>query len=101
MGKTSLVLALMALCLVGCHSPEVHDDKINDRVKACSAGFSEETQASLHASLNTLSLSGDISPDFKQETKSIIFSQLAETDRLKAYEDYISCVESDWNKNPQ
>lgn len=85
----------------GCNSPEVSDGKINDRVKACSAGFSEEVRASLHASLDKADLAGDISPSIKQETRSIIFSQLPEADRLRGYEDYIACVEKDWNHDQQ
>lgn len=96
-----LTVTASAIFLVGCHSPEVSDIKINDRVKACSAGFSEDTQTALHASANKLTLEGGASSDFKQETKSIIFSQLPDGDRLKAYEDYIACVENDWNKEPQ
>lgn len=87
--------------VTGCRTPDLEDTKINDRVKACSAGFSEETRASLHASIDKANLSGDITPEMKEETRSIIFSQLPESDRLKGYEDYIACVEKDWNRDAQ
>ena len=96
-----VAVGIAAITLIGCRSPDVGDNKINDRVKACSAGFSQETRASLHAQIDKASLAGDITPEIKEETRSIIFSQLAESDRLKGYEDYIACVEKDWNHDPQ
>lgn len=89
---------LISLLLLGCHSPEVSDAKINDRVKACSAGFSEGLQASLHASANKAALSGEFGGEFHEETKSLIISELPESDKLKGYEDYIKCVQTKWNK---
>lgn len=92
------VMLIVSLILTGCDgSPDIRDGVINDRVKACSAGFSNETGASLNASLDKASLKGDLSGDFKHETKSSIFSEIPGKDRIKAYEDYISCIEKNWN----
>lgn len=89
---------LVSIFMMGCHSPEVSDTKINDRVKACSAGFSEGVQASLHAAANKAALSGELGGEFHEETKSLIISELPEGDKLKGYEDYIACVKTEWNK---
>lgn len=84
--------------LASCNdSSDIKDSMINDRVKACSAGFSRENGAALSASLDKASLKGDLSGNFKEETKSIIFSEIPDADRVKAYEDYISCIEKNWN----
>lgn len=88
---------VFVLLMSGCHSPEVSDTKVNDRVKACSAGFSDSLRASLHASVNKTAISGDMGGEFQEETRSIIFSELAESDRIRGYEDYIACVEKNWN----
>ena len=93
--KKSIVL--VGIMLSGCSSPNIENQCLNDRVKACSAGFSQETQAALHASLEKAKLQGELSGDVKQETRSMIFSQMAEKDKLKAYEDYIKCIEKHWN----
>jgi hypothetical protein len=89
---------LVALFLSGCiNSPEIQNDNLNDRVKACSAGFSENVQANLNASIDKAQLRGQIDGGIKEETRSIIFSQIPDVDRLKAYEDYIGCIERNWN----
>lgn len=87
----------LPILILGCNSPEVSDIKVNDRVKACSAGFSEGMQAALHASANKASLSADLTGEFKEETRSIIISELPDADKLKGYEDYIKCVQTNWN----
>lgn len=101
MSKFSFILlgspVLLSLLVIGCHSPEVRDSRVNDRVKACSAGFSESVRASLHASVNKTAISGEGGAELQEETRSIIFSELAEIDRLRGYEDYIACVEKNWN----
>lgn len=89
---------ILSILLIACNSPDVSDVKINDRVKACSGGFSEGVQSSLHASLNKSVLEGGLDGGFKQEARSLIFSELPESDRLKGYEDYLKCVETNWNK---
>ena len=89
---------VVASTLMGCHSPDVSDNKINDRVKACSAGFSEGVRASLHACANKAALSGGLDGEFHEETKSLIISELPDGDKIKGYEDYIACVKTEWNK---
>lgn len=98
---TAIILGfptVFSILLFGCASPDVSDVKINDRVKACSGGFSEGIQSSLNASLNKNALEGGVHADFKQEARSLIFSELPESDRLRGYEDYLKCVETNWNK---
>ena len=52
--------------LIGCtRSPDVQYQKLNDRVKACSAGFSEQLQGSLQASINKAALNGDLDASVK------------------------------------
>lgn len=85
------------LLMCGCSSPDIQDQHLNDRVKACSAGFSESTCLGLHASLNRAALQGGINSDIREETKSMIFNEIPDGDKLKCYEDYINCVESNWN----
>lgn len=93
----TVLAGIMILSIAACESPNIKDSILNDRVKACSAGFSEETQVALNASLNKAKLSGGLSGEAKDETRSVIFSQLPDGDKLKAYEDYIGCIEKNWN----
>jgi hypothetical protein len=89
---------IASVILTGCiHSPDIQDQKINDRVKACGAGFSEALQLALNASLSKANLNGSAKSDFKEETKATIFAQMPEGDKLKSYEDYIGCIEKNWN----
>lgn len=91
------VKLLLPLLLVACSSHDIHDSVVSDRVKACSAGFSDETQAKLHASLEKAAATGGIEGDVKQETKALIFSETPIEDHIKVYEDYLKCVEDNWN----
>lgn len=97
--RNTLSLIGLLTLFSGCAgSPEIQDDHLNDRVKACAAGFSEQAQAGLHATLNKAAVSGDLSGDVKQETRGIIFSEFSNSaDKVKVYEDYISCIEKNWN----
>ncbi|MBL0942248.1 MAG: hypothetical protein IBJ00_05960 [Alphaproteobacteria bacterium] len=86
--------------LSGCaFSPDISDSRLEDRVVACSAGFERSTGASLKAAYDKIKIQGQGSLDFHEQAQSIIFSELPQKDRLKAYEDYIQCVEQDWNNN--
>jgi len=51
----------------------------------------------LHASLEKASASGTIDGDVKQETKSLIFAETPIEEHVKVYEDYLKCVEANWN----
>ena len=87
------------LILSGCaDNPNIEDRTLNDRVKACSSGFSENIKGNLDASLDKSAISGKITGETRQETKSLIFDAMPEKDRLKAYEDYIACIEKHWNQ---
>lgn len=88
---------IVSIILSACSSHDIKDSVVSDRVKACSAGFSDETQAKLHASLDKASASGDIDGDVKQETKSLIFAETPIEEHVKVYEDYLKCVEANWN----
>ncbi len=89
---------MIGIAIAGCvNSPEIEDGHLNDRVKACAAGFSEQAQAGLSASLNKAALSGSLSGEVKEETQGIIFSEVADADKVKVYEDYIACIEKNWN----
>lgn len=91
-------IAILGLFLTGCmNSPDIENKTLNDRVKACSAGFSEQIQGSLNASIEKANLNGKLDVGIKEETHSIIFSEIPEVDRLKAYEDYIGCIDKNWN----
>lgn len=87
----------VTLLLAACSSHDIQDSVVNDRVKACSAGFSDETQALLHASLEKAAATGGIYGDVKQETKALIFAETPVEDHVKVYEDYLKCVEANWN----
>jgi hypothetical protein len=87
----------ISLLLTACSSHDIQDSVVSDRVKACSAGFSDETQAKLHASLEKAAMSGSIGTDVKQETKALIFAETPVEDHVKVYEDYLACVEANWN----
>lgn len=88
----------MATLFLGCvSSADIKDETLNDRVKACGGGFSETSQASLAASLNKASLAGEGKAGIYEETKAIIFSEIDAPYRIKAYEDYITCIEKKWN----
>ena len=92
-----VIKILLPLLLAACSSHDIKDSIVSDRVKACSAGFSDETQAKLHASLEKAAASGGIEGDIKQETKSLIFAETPIEDHVKVYEDYLKCVEANWN----
>ncbi len=79
-------------------NPNIQDQTLNDRVKACSSGFSESIRGSLDASLDKSAINSKITGETRQETKSLIFDAMPEKDRLKAYEDYIVCIEKHWNQ---
>lgn len=83
--------------LTACSPHNIQDSVVSDRVKACSAGFSDETRAQLHASLEKAAASGTIDGDVKQETKSLIFAETPIEEHVKVYEDYLKCVEANWN----
>jgi len=93
----SLSLSMIcALVLTSCVNDKIQDNVVNDRVKACSAGFSEDIRAQLHASLEKTT-GGDITADIKEETQALIFQETPIDQHLAVYEDYIKCVESNWN----
>jgi hypothetical protein len=92
-----LTTLFIPILLVACSSHDIKDSVVSDRVKACSAGFSDETKAKLHASLEKTAASGSIEADVKQETKSLIFAETPIEDHVKVYEDYLKCVEANWN----
>lgn len=94
--STLVILAAMFLT-ANCASPEIQDDHLNDRVKACSGGFSVSTQGNLHACLKKVELKGGINGGILEETRSIIFSEIPENMRVQAYNDYIKCIQKDWN----
>lgn len=94
-----ILLFAGAIALVCCRGPaDIDNDLLNDRVKACSAGFSSSTRAGLHAELTKASLEGKVGGDFSEDTKSMIFAELPEQDREKGYRDYIGCIQQNWNK---
>ena len=92
-----VIKLLLPLLIAGCSSHDIHDSVVSDRVKACSAGFSDETQAKLHASLEKAAATGGIEGDVKQETKALIFAETPIEDHVKVYEDYLKCIEANWN----
>lgn len=93
----NIIALSFPILLTACSSHDIKDSIVSDRVKACSAGFSDETQAKLHASLHKASASGNVDGDVKQETKSLIFAETPIKDHVKVYEDYLKCVEANWN----
>lgn len=93
------VLSVSMICALGltaCANDKIQDSVVSDRVKACSAGFSDDLQAQLHASLSKAN-GGDLTADIKQETQALIFAETPIDQHLQVYEDYIKCVESNWN----
>lgn len=92
-----LTVLSISLLLAACSSHDIKDSVVSDRVKACSAGFSDETRAKLHASLEKAAATGGIEGDVKQETKALIFAETPIEDHVKVYEDYLACVEANWN----
>jgi hypothetical protein len=83
-------------CVSGCvlDTQGIENQSLRDKVAACGAGLSDEAATSLGAAYNTLPFSAQGNADFKATAKEIIFSEIPEQDRLKAYEDYIQCIES-------
>jgi hypothetical protein len=47
--------------------------------------------------LEKAAASGTIDGDVKQETKSLIFAETPIEEHVKVYEDYLKCVEANWN----
>lgn len=95
--KDKLALLTLSLILTSCTSYEIKDSVVSDRVKACSAGFSEDLRAQLHASLSKMDTSGALEGDIKEETKALIFAETPTEQHLQVYEEYIKCVEQNWN----
>ncbi len=71
----------------------IEDKNLRDRVIACGAGLSDEALLSLQAAHDSL-LNSQGLLDFKIVAREVIFSEVLESDRLKAYEYYIQCIES-------
>lgn len=89
-----LLFMKLGLLLEGCHSDQgITNDVLRERVIACGAGFSDETIGSLDASYGAHTLNGALNGQFKDQARAIIFSEIPPQDRLKAYEDYIKCIE--------
>src|SRR5688572_9420724 len=83
----------------GCNfSPGIKDPNLRDRVRACSAGFSDDLRLALQGSYDKKLSEGGVSADIKEEAQSLIFAELPRTDRLAAYNEYISCIEGKWEK---
>lgn len=90
-----LLLTGFGMLLEGCNSDQgIKNDVLRERVIACGAGFSDETVADLHASYLAHAFNGQLGGQFKDQARAMIFSEIAPQDRLKAYEDYIKCIES-------
>lgn len=99
----NLKLAFLSLPLVltACTTNyEIKDAVVSDRVKACSAGFSEDLRAQLHASLDKAIAAGEMDADLHEETRVLIFAETPVEQHLQVYEDYIKCVEQNWNVTP-
>jgi hypothetical protein len=87
---------LMMACIAGCkEGPSTPESLLRDHVRACGAGFSDELQSSLSDSLLIHSLKNTFEAGFKVQAKELIFEELPPKDRLKAYEDYLECIEKD------
>ena len=88
-------LFLNFLLLNACaFNEEIYNKKLHDKVLACAAGFSDDIQADLEAAYHKTNPDGGITTDFKENSQAVIFSSLPPIDRLKAYKDYIQCIES-------
>ncbi|MBI2706949.1 MAG: hypothetical protein HYX35_01315 [Proteobacteria bacterium] len=87
---------ILACCLSGCFfkNQEIENSSLRDKVLACGAGFSDAAVASLDAAYMSSSFEAKANANFHESAKEIIFSELPPQDRLKAYEDYIRCIES-------
>lgn len=92
----STLFSMMSGCTP---SAGIKDSTVRDRVNACSAGFSDDVGAALQLAYNKIAIQGGTTADFKNESQAVIFSMLPEQDRLKAYEDYINCIEQNWNQS--
>lgn len=85
-----------ACFLVGCafQDQEIQNKTLRDKVIACGAGFSDEALGSLGAAYAVSPFDTRANAGFKTSAEEIIFSELPPQDRLKAYKDYIACIES-------
>lgn len=99
---TAFTLTIVAACQNIPPALDVKNSQIKDRVIACSGGFSQDAQIALQGLVdlanNPLATGkGELSLDYKQQAQSIVFKELDPKDRLQAYQDYIKCIESNWN----
>ena len=95
MKYTFKILSCCALLLMGCSNDiDIKNQKLKDKVNACSLAFSEELSLNLSEHIEKSLMDGKLSAGFKDGLLTI-FDILPEADRLKAYEDYIACIESD------
>jgi hypothetical protein len=97
--KNLMIFGIMSvIAITGCsNNNSIKDKSVDSRVKACSAGFTYETRSGLAASLDKAALSGQINSDVRDESKALIFSETPTKDHIRVYEDYIRCLESNWN----
>lgn len=87
---------IILLLLSGCAFKQgISDKELRDKVMACASGFSDETQAGLHAGYVATTISGEVTGHYAVISKALIFSELPESDRLKGYEDYIKCLQAE------
>lgn len=92
-----LGLVVWGNLLAGCTSPAmIHNQSLQDKVIACGAGYSDNATGSLVAAYHQTAPSGELTTDFKENARTIIFKELPPEARLKGYEDYIKCIQSDW-----
>lgn len=85
---------LLASLMSSCTPPEtIHDETLSDRVIACGCGFSDDLLTSLLASASDTKLEGSVNADFRLKAKQLIFDEFDPQDRIKAYEEYIRCLE--------
>lgn len=85
-----------ACFLTGCAFQDqgIQNKALRDKVIACGAGFSDAALGSLGAAYENYPFNVQANSGFKASAQEIIFSELPPQDRLKAYTDYITCIES-------
>lgn len=92
------VIFLSTLLLSACNSiPGIEDAHVKERVIACGGGFSDSANLALADTFDRTAFSGQLSAGFKSQVQSIIFSEIPPQDRLAAYQDYIKCIEEEWD----
>lgn len=98
--KFALILGAcgVAMLLSACNTtPDASNTQVKEKVVACGQGFSHTTNLILADTFDRTTYKGRLSSGFKLQIRPVIFSEIPSGDRLAIYQNYLRCVEEQWD----